>query len=274
MTKSRSNAERTASSKANKFMGDISDTTVAFAEPSTGLENIQSGESTKTSFGKIKKWLSSLKALAFKDTVGAADIDNSAVTEEKIASTAVTAAKLSSNAVLGDKIASNAVTEDKLGSNAVTTSKISAGAVTREKIAQGAVSKDKMHVSSNILGSSIRLNSANSYNAVISALGATTVRRDEEYEVTVSVNYPMSGNLPAISVQNTFRCTLSFVLVGSVSAYQILGTASTPHSASQSVFSIEIYLDPLNGGAWKIKARPVVGTIPAEINVTSLKEIY
>ena len=47
-------------------------------------------------FGKIRKWFADLRALAFKGTVGTADIDNYAITSAKIASSAITNAKISS----------------------------------------------------------------------------------------------------------------------------------------------------------------------------------
>lgn len=43
-----------------------------FTESAT-LENVVSGEKQSTLWGKVKKWFSSLKALAFKDKVGTAD---------------------------------------------------------------------------------------------------------------------------------------------------------------------------------------------------------
>ena len=53
-------------------------------------------------------------ALAVKNTIGTADIDDSAVTEAKINAGAVTSEKIGANAVSEAKIADNAVTENKL----------------------------------------------------------------------------------------------------------------------------------------------------------------
>ena len=55
-----------------------------------------------------------LGALAVKNTIGTADIDDSAVTEAKINAGAVTSEKIGANAVSEAKIADNAVTENKL----------------------------------------------------------------------------------------------------------------------------------------------------------------
>lgn len=73
---------------------------------STTRENVGDKETVKGFFGKVRKWFADLKALAFKGTVGTADIDNSAVTSAKIASSAVTSAKIATSAVTNTKISS------------------------------------------------------------------------------------------------------------------------------------------------------------------------
>ena len=75
---------------------------------SSTRSNINSGEKQSTLWGKIKKWLADLKALAFKDKVSTADINDSAVTSAKIGAGAVTAAKISSGAVTTEKFATDA----------------------------------------------------------------------------------------------------------------------------------------------------------------------
>lgn len=56
-----------------KVRGDGSNLTEAFT-PASSRANIASGESNATIFGKIAKWLSDLKSLAFKDAVSDSDI--------------------------------------------------------------------------------------------------------------------------------------------------------------------------------------------------------
>ena len=85
-------------------------------------ENVGDKETVKGFFGKVRKWFADLKALAFKGTVGTADIDSSAVTSAKIASNAVTSAKIASNAVTTAKINAKAVTDEKI--NSVSASKV------------------------------------------------------------------------------------------------------------------------------------------------------
>lgn len=88
----------------------------------TSRETIGGSETVKGFFGKVRKWFADLKALAFKGTVGTADIDSSAVTSAKIASNAVTSAKIASNAVTTAKINAKAVTDEKI--NSVSASKV------------------------------------------------------------------------------------------------------------------------------------------------------
>ena len=64
--------------------GDGKDVTATFTEASTRA-NIGTGEKLSVIFGKIKKWFTDLKALAFKDKVGDGDIDG-AITDTHISS--------------------------------------------------------------------------------------------------------------------------------------------------------------------------------------------
>lgn len=60
---------------ATAFEGVGSDVTAAFSA-ADGRENILTGENFSTMFGKIAKWFTDLKALAFKDTVSTSDLDS------------------------------------------------------------------------------------------------------------------------------------------------------------------------------------------------------
>ena len=55
--------------------GDGSDVTVGFTE-STNRTNIDTGRKLSTLFGQIRKWFADMGALAFKDTVGASDVES------------------------------------------------------------------------------------------------------------------------------------------------------------------------------------------------------
>ena len=60
---------------AKYLYGNASGTTVSFSTPSNRY-NIASGERFSITFGKIARWFSDLKALAFKDTVSKSDLDS------------------------------------------------------------------------------------------------------------------------------------------------------------------------------------------------------
>ena len=70
------------------------------SETSATRENLTEQDTVMGAFGKIRKWFADLRALAFKDTVATADINNSAVTSDKIASSAVTSTKLGTSSVI------------------------------------------------------------------------------------------------------------------------------------------------------------------------------
>ena len=100
------------------------------SETSATRENLTEQDTVMGAFGKIRKWFADLRALAFKDTVATADINNSAVTSDKIASSAVTSTKLGTSSVITSKINALAVTTEKLANLAVTAAKLAANAVT------------------------------------------------------------------------------------------------------------------------------------------------
>ncbi len=60
--------------------GDTKDNIVTFPDQATRI-NLASGDKHAALFGKIKRWFTDLKALAFKDKVGKADLDTALQTE-------------------------------------------------------------------------------------------------------------------------------------------------------------------------------------------------
>lgn len=76
--------------------------------------------------------------------VGTAQLDNLAVTSDKLAVGSVTNSKLAVGSVTNSKIASNAITSVKIADNAVTTDAILNDAVTVDKLADNAVETDKI----------------------------------------------------------------------------------------------------------------------------------
>ncbi len=76
--------------------------------------------------------------------VGTDDIQDAAVTTEKLAGDAVTADRLANDAVATDNIQARAVTTDRLATKSVTTNELGDKAVTTDKIADYAVTGDKI----------------------------------------------------------------------------------------------------------------------------------
>lgn len=81
---------------------------------------------------------------ANRSIIFTADINNSAVTAEKLAIDCVTATKIADNAILDEHINAGAVTNAKLASNAVTAVKIASDAVTTAKILDANVTAAKL----------------------------------------------------------------------------------------------------------------------------------
>jgi hypothetical protein len=89
-----------------------------------------------------------LAALAVKNTVAAADIDNAAVQTSKLQDASVTTAKIADGQVTTAKLADGQVTTAKIGDQQVSTGKLADAAVTNAKIADGAVTSGKVADSS------------------------------------------------------------------------------------------------------------------------------
>ncbi len=79
---------------------------------STNRESLGEQETVKGFFGKIRKWIEDLKALAFKATIGTSDIDNSAINASKIGTNAIETSKIKDLAVTDEKI--NSVSASKV----------------------------------------------------------------------------------------------------------------------------------------------------------------
>ena len=75
--------------------------------------NLSQYETVEGALAKYEQ-ISKLKALAYKDTVGTADIDDKAVTTAKLADGAVDATKLGANAVTNAAVADGALSQDKI----------------------------------------------------------------------------------------------------------------------------------------------------------------
>ena len=229
------------------------------SETSATRENLTEQDTVMGAFGKIRKWFADLRALAFKDTVATADINNSAVTSDKIASSAVTSTKLGTSSVITSKINALAVTTEKLANLAVTAAKLAASAVTTDKIANSAVTDAKISsVSASKVTGLADVATSGDYNDLINkptissgiTLTRSTIRLNQQY------------NIPATGV---YLCFVSYLNAASMKGVACLGTMSNATSIDNGTCSgiSSIYYD---GGYKNIQLRC--------INVSSTAFIY
>lgn len=229
------------------------------SETSATRENLTEQDTVMGAFGKIRKWFADLRALAFKDTVATADINNSAVTSDKIASSAVTSTKLGTSSVITSKINALAVTTEKLANLAVTAAKLAASAVTTDKIANSAVTDAKISsVSASKVTGLAEVATSGDYNDLINkptissgiTLTRTTIRLNQQY------------NIPATGV---YLCFVSYLNAASMKGVACLGTMSNATNIDNGTCSgiSSIYYD---GGYKNIQLRC--------INVSSTAFIY
>ncbi len=94
---------------------------------------------------------------ANRSVIFTADINNGAVTSEKLAIDSVTATKLADNSILEEHINANAVTNAKIGSLAVTAAKIASDAVTTAKILDANVTAAKLAATLDLSGKTVTL---------------------------------------------------------------------------------------------------------------------
>ena len=190
------------------------------SETSATRENLTEQDTVMGAFGKIRKWFADLRALAFKDTVATADINNSAVTSDKIASSAVTSTKLGTSSVITSKINALTVTTEKLANLAVTAAKLAANAVTTEKIADSAVTDAKISsVSASKVSGLATVATTGSYNDLTNKPTFSSGITLDRTTVTLNKQY----NIPATGV---YLCFVSYLNAGSAKSVACLGTMS------------------------------------------------
>lgn len=71
--------------------GELAETIVTFSDISDTAENVASGDTSATLWGKVKNWFSRLKALAFKNKVAAGDFEAGAIKNADVAADAAIA---------------------------------------------------------------------------------------------------------------------------------------------------------------------------------------
>jgi len=157
-----------------------------------------------------------------KGAVNTQKLKNQAVTSAKLANKAVTAGKLGPNSVTPGNIGNGAVTSAKIGNSAVIASSIKNGVVTTNKLGSEAVTTAKLGKGSVTLakiGDDVApllgtLRSGQTLRGVFYIAG-----EDSEFASdSVSFQFPISGNAPAISVLKKGETNANCAGIGSGSA--------------------------------------------------------
>lgn len=118
---------------ANIKISDL--TSASAAADANEFEINESGTSKKVTGSQIKAYVNAGDgALAAKNTVATADIDNDAVTTAKILDANVTTAKLAADAVDGTKIADDAIGNEHIATDAVNADSIAANSVGADEL--------------------------------------------------------------------------------------------------------------------------------------------
>lgn len=125
------------------------------------------------------------------------DINNYAVTTDKIAADAVNATKIADNAILNEHLSTGSVNTDELATSAVTAPKIASDAVITSKILDGNVTAAKLATTLDLTSKTLIIPSA------ISPFSRQFMYIAEEFSNTTSAAAVGSSNLTQIRSLNT-----------------------------------------------------------------------
>jgi hypothetical protein len=161
------------------------------------------------------------------DAVITANLQNGAVTTDKIANLGVTEGKLAANAVTTAKITDANVTEAKIASNAVTTAKINNAAITDAKIDTMAATK--------LTGDIAAARITNALNATGSA---------PIYACRAWVNFNnsgirASGNVSSVTRNSTGNYTINFATAMPDVNYSFSCHGRTPNASGIAAISLQ-----------------------------------
>jgi len=189
------------------------------------------------------------------------DLQDSLITELKLAANAVTNAKIAVDAIQGDVIAAGAITEQKLGVDAVTSAKIADNAITSAQIAADAVTTAKI---------------AN--DAVTNALIATdAVNQDSIAANSVTATQIVAGTITATEIASsaittakiaTGAITAAKIGAGEITATQIATDTITANNiASNAITANELAANSVTSA--KIVAGSIVASDIASNTITA-----
>jgi hypothetical protein len=170
-----------------------------------------------------------------KGSVGPKQLKRGAVTAAAIRKGAVTAGKLGPKSVVAGKLGPNAVLPGNIGNGAITSAKIGAGAVIASSIKNGVVTTNKLTnanvttakladgaVTNAKLGSEVgpllgTLKSGQTLRGVFD-VGASSSSSVAIARGSVSYQFPISGNPPAVTVLKKGQTSANCAGIGSGSA--------------------------------------------------------
>ncbi len=189
------------------------------------------------------------------------DLQDSVVTELKIAADAVTNAKIAVNAIQGDVIAAGAITEQKLGVDAVTSAKIADNAITSAQIAADAVVTAKI-----------------ADDAVTNALIATdAVNQDSIAANSVTATQILAGTITASEIASnaitTAKIATGAITAGKIGANEITAakiasnTITANEIASNAITANELAANSVTSA--KIVANSIVASDIASNTITA-----
>lgn len=171
-----------------------------------------------------------------KGAVNTAKLKNKAVTSAKIGNKAVTAGKISPNAITPGNIGNGAVTSAKIGNGAVIAASIKNGVVTTNKLQNNAVNNAKLAPNAvntgNLLNGSVTLaklsddvppllstlRSGQTLRGVFAIGGTATGAGDPLAFDSISYQFPLAGNPPAVSILKKGTSNANCAGIGSGSA--------------------------------------------------------
>jgi hypothetical protein len=171
-----------------------------------------------------------------KNSVGPNQIKRGAVNTAKLKNGAVTSAKIGNKAVTTGKLGPNAVTPGNIGNGAITSAKIGAGAVIANSIKNGVVTTNKLQnegvtaaklgkesvtlakLSSDVTPLLGALRSGQTLRGVFAIGGTATGAGVPLAFDSISYQFPLAGNPPAISLLKKGATNANCAGIGSGSA--------------------------------------------------------
>ena len=154
------------------------------------------------------------------EPVATNDLQDSLITELKLAADAVTNAKIAVDAIQGDVIAAGAITETKIASDAVTNAKIAINAIQGDVIAAGAITEQKLGVDA-VTSAKIADNAITSAQIAADAVVTAKIADDAVTNALIATDAVNQDSIAANSV------TATQIVAGTITASEIASSAIT-----------------------------------------------